>query len=237
MKPSISRLARSTFDYALRAVAPAELVRSAVKLDASSGSLRVSGRHSSTSIAYDLKKSSNILILGAGKASQELCHGLLAVLGDSASIGLDLSVHAMINIPEGQKVRHSSYQFASSGLGFIRFEAVTPQFFNFCRSNEIFSRSVQLIPYEYGNGVSVEFMETSHPLPNAATFSCTTRQLDAIRSAPKHTLMIALLSGGGSSLFESMGGTNIGLEDVRQMNRLLIESGASITEISILFTI
>lgn len=75
-------------------------------------------------------------------------------------------------------------------------------------------------------------METSHPLPNAATLDCTTRQLEAIQAAPKNTLMIALLSGGGSSLFESTYGTNIHLEDVRALNKLLLESGASITEIS-----
>lgn len=102
MRPALGRLARATFDYALRAVAPAELIKSSLKVDAASQTLRVSSRGSALR-SYDLRKHPNILILGAGKASQELCHGILSVLSDPA-ISAAPTIRALINIPEGQKV-------------------------------------------------------------------------------------------------------------------------------------
>lgn len=105
MKPAISRVARATFDHALRAVAPAELVRSAVRLEHGS-TLRVAGRSAKTAHSFDLKKTPNILVLGAGKASQELCHGLLSVLQEPPALALGLRINALINIPEGQKVQY-----------------------------------------------------------------------------------------------------------------------------------
>lgn len=92
--------------------------------------------------------------------------------------------------------------------------------------------SAQVVPFDCSSSMFVELMETSHPLPNAATFASTAKQLESLAGAPKGTLLIALLSGGGSSLFESTAGSNISLEEVRLMNKLLIESGASIAEIS-----
>jgi glycerate-2-kinase len=100
MAGHLKRVAQATFHHALKAVAPAELVRSAVRVEGSK--LFISNRLLKLDHIFDLTRISNLLIVGAGKASQELCHGLVSVLQGAQN--LPLNIRAYINIPEGQPV-------------------------------------------------------------------------------------------------------------------------------------
>jgi hydroxypyruvate reductase len=56
--------------------------------------------------------------------------------------------------------------------------------------------------------------------------------LDLLKRANERTLVFFLMSGGGSALMELPLDPAVGLEDVRALNRLLVNCGASIDEIN-----
>ncbi|MBS3765095.1 DUF4147 domain-containing protein [Candidatus Bipolaricaulota bacterium] len=79
----------------------------------------------------------------------------------------------------------------------------------------------------------IEVKEGSHPLPEARGLRATEELLKKARSADEKDLVICLISGGGSALLASPG-PGIGLEDIRVLTEVLLESGASIDEINAL---
>jgi glycerate 2-kinase len=71
-----------------------------------------------------------------------------------------------------------------------------------------------------------------HPLPDEGSFAAARAVLDLLKTANERTLVFFLLSGGGSALMELPLDPVVGLEDVRALNRLLVNCGASIDEIN-----
>ncbi len=70
-----------------------------------------------------------------------------------------------------------------------------------------------------------------HPIPDEGSINGAKEMLRIISKADERDLVIVLISGGGSALMEyPMEG--ITLEDLREMNRLLVLSGADIREIN-----
>jgi glycerate 2-kinase len=71
-----------------------------------------------------------------------------------------------------------------------------------------------------------------HPMPNEQSFAAGRAILDRLVRCDERSLVIFLLSGGGSALVEQplvAGGT---LEDFRELNRVLVGCGAPIEEIN-----
>jgi glycerate-2-kinase len=73
--------------------------------------------------------------------------------------------------------------------------------------------------------------EAGHPVPDENGFRATRKILDLAESAGCNDLVICLLSGGGSSLLTDVP-EECSLQDVIKTNNLLIDSGASISEIN-----
>lgn len=73
-----------------------------------------------------------------------------------------------------------------------------------------------------------------HPLPNAASLEAAGRALALLREhdAPD-TLVLFLISGGGSSLFELPIAAGITLDDLQAVNQTLVGCGAVINEMNI----
>lgn len=70
-----------------------------------------------------------------------------------------------------------------------------------------------------------------HPIPDEGSINGAKEMLRILSKADERDLVIVLISGGGSALMEyPMEG--ITLEDLREMNRLLVLSGADIREIN-----
>ncbi|MDK2373084.1 MAG: glycerate kinase [Candidatus Korarchaeota archaeon] len=70
-----------------------------------------------------------------------------------------------------------------------------------------------------------------HPIPDDGSLKGAKEILDIARKAEERDLVLSLVSGGGSALMEyPMEG--ISLNDLREMNRLLVLSGADIREIN-----
>lgn len=88
-----------------------------------------------------------------------------------------------------------------------------------------------LVVTRYGCGVpckSIEIVEASHPVPDAAGYLATRRILEKVAGLGPEDLVIALISGGGSALLAAPA-PGMTLEDEQSLNRVLLASGAPIS--------
>jgi hydroxypyruvate reductase len=78
----------------------------------------------------------------------------------------------------------------------------------------------------------IRYFEGGHPLPNEGSFAAARATLALLRKARPDTLVLFLISGGGSALFDLPLDPAITLEDAMVFHQALIASGAPITEIN-----
>ncbi|MEM8917102.1 MAG: glycerate kinase [Pseudomonadota bacterium] len=91
-----------------------------------------------------------------------------------------------------------------------------------------------IVVTRYGHGVAcdrIEIIEASHPVPDAAGEAAAARILDLATSAGEDDLVLALISGGGSSLL-SLPAPGLSLADKQAVNQALLKSGASIDQMN-----
>ncbi|WP_316015960.1 glycerate kinase [Roseobacter sp. HKCCA0434] len=91
-----------------------------------------------------------------------------------------------------------------------------------------------LVVTRYGHAVpcrGVEIVEAAHPVPDAAGEDAARRMLALAEGLGADDLMLAVISGGGSSLL-ALGAPGVSLADKQALNRALLASGASIDEMN-----
>lgn len=91
-----------------------------------------------------------------------------------------------------------------------------------------------LVVTRYGHGAhtkNIEIVEASHPVPDQAGADAAVRMLELVKGLSADDLVIALISGGGSSLLP-MPFPPLTLADKQAVNRALLKSGATITEMN-----
>jgi glycerate 2-kinase len=71
-----------------------------------------------------------------------------------------------------------------------------------------------------------------HPLPNAASVEAAKAALAMVREADAETLVLFLVSGGASAMFEEPVDPAISLADLIELNRQLVASGATIRQVN-----
>ena len=76
------------------------------------------------------------------------------------------------------------------------------------------------------------YFQGGHPTPNAESISAASAMLRALEGQTASSLVIFLLSGGGSSIVEKPIDDDISLEDLVSTYRALVHSGAPISEIN-----
>lgn len=87
---------------------------------------------------------------------------------------------------------------------------------------------------KYGHGLplkKIKVMEAGHPIPDENSMEGARIIAQMAGSSDENTLIINLISGGGSSLF-CLPAEGLSLEDKRQTTRVLLASGADIDEIN-----
>lgn len=77
----------------------------------------------------------------------------------------------------------------------------------------------------------IEVLEASHPMPDDLGERAARRMLESVQGLTHDDLVIALISGGGSSLMSLPGG-ELTLHQKQQINKALLRSGAPIREIN-----
>ncbi|TAM88003.1 MAG: glycerate kinase [Candidimonas sp.] len=91
-----------------------------------------------------------------------------------------------------------------------------------------------LVVTRYGYAVAcrhIEIVEAAHPVPDQAGREAARRIMALARGLSADDLVICLISGGGSSLLP-VPGAGITLEDKQAINRALLKSGATISEMN-----
>jgi hydroxypyruvate reductase len=91
-----------------------------------------------------------------------------------------------------------------------------------------------LVVTRYGHGVPCErirIVEAAHPVPDAAGLAAAQGILDLVSNLTADDLVLALISGGGSSLL-SLPASGLTLADKQAVNRALLRSGATIHEMN-----
>jgi glycerate 2-kinase len=91
-----------------------------------------------------------------------------------------------------------------------------------------------LVVTRYGYAVPcrrIELIEAAHPVPDAASVRAAERIRDLVGGLSPDDLVIALISGGGSSLLVAPG-KGLTLADKQAVNTALLKSGASISEMN-----
>ena len=91
-----------------------------------------------------------------------------------------------------------------------------------------------LVVTRYGYAVPcerIEIVEAAHPVPDAAGIEAAQRILGLVRGLTEDDVVLALISGGGSSLLAAPA-PGLTLEDKQAVNRALLKSGANISEMN-----
>lgn len=91
-----------------------------------------------------------------------------------------------------------------------------------------------LVVTRYGYAVPcerIEIVEAGHPVPDAAGLTAAQRILALVQGLSSDDLVLCLISGGGSSLLP-LPLAGLTLEDKQAVNRALLKSGASISEMN-----
>jgi hydroxypyruvate reductase len=78
---------------------------------------------------------------------------------------------------------------------------------------------------------SLVAVAAGHPLPDRGSLVAGERARELLAHADPHDILLALVSGGGSAMFELLV-EGVALEDLRALNDLLIRSGATVREIN-----
>lgn len=91
-----------------------------------------------------------------------------------------------------------------------------------------------LVVTRYGYAVPcahIEIVEASHPVPDAAGLAAAERMLQLVSGLQADDLVLCLISGGGSSLLP-LPAAGLSLDDKMALNRELLNSGATISEMN-----
>lgn len=91
-----------------------------------------------------------------------------------------------------------------------------------------------LVVTRYGYAVPcdhIEIVEAAHPVPDAAGQVAAERMLHLVSGLQADDLVLCLISGGGSALLP-LPGAGLSLDDEMALNRALLKSGATISEMN-----
>ena len=91
-----------------------------------------------------------------------------------------------------------------------------------------------LVVTRYGHGTAckhIEVVEAAHPVPDAAGQRAAERILQLVHGLTEDDLVLCLISGGGSALL-ALPAAGITLEQKQLINRALLRSGATISEMN-----
>jgi hydroxypyruvate reductase/glycerate 2-kinase len=79
--------------------------------------------------------------------------------------------------------------------------------------------------------VNIELYEAGHPIPDNNGLAATKKAVSMLKMADEKTLVLCLVSGGGSALLSAPKGA-ISLDDKQRVTELLLKSGATINELN-----
>lgn len=97
--------------------------------------------------------------------------------------------------------------------------------------NNIHSGLIIAPPHSTSTLKRIQMLEGNHPIPDENSLVATNKLLDFIQAIPRASYVFNLISGGTSALL-CKPVNSISIEDLQQVFKLLIQSGAAIQEIN-----
>jgi glycerate 2-kinase len=98
---------------------------------------------------------------------------------------------------------------------------------------EVAMQGIVVTRYAHGLATEhIEVIEAGHPVPDEAGENAAARMLELVDTLTADDLLLALISGGGSSLLSSPA-PGLTMENLKMLNRALLASGAPITAMNI----
>jgi glycerate-2-kinase len=99
--------------------------------------------------------------------------------------------------------------------------------------NDRIARGVLVTNHRFDVSVKTEVIIAGHPLPNKESLRAAEKITELLQTCGRDSLIIFLISGGGSSMVELPLSPEMSLEDLRITNQVLITCGANIHEINV----
>ena len=102
------------------------------------------------------------------------------------------------------------------------------------RASYLVTGGVVITKYGHALGnlhTDIDLYEAGHPIPDKNGLIATKKVIPMLRMADEKTLVLCLISGGGSALLSAPKGM-ISLEDKQRVTELLLKTGASIDELN-----
>ncbi|KAF2958883.1 glycerate kinase [Thermotoga sp. Ku-13t] len=98
---------------------------------------------------------------------------------------------------------------------------------------EKIKKGIVITKYGHSEGEieNLEIYEAGHPIPDENTIKATERALEIVKSLNEKDVVLFLVSGGGSALFEKPKGS-VTLQQLQNITDQLLKSGANIEEIN-----
>ncbi|MGQ9856546.1 MAG: glycerate kinase type-2 family protein [Fervidobacterium sp.] len=98
---------------------------------------------------------------------------------------------------------------------------------------ERIDKGIVITKYHHSEGAieGFEIFEAGHPIPDENTLTATKRALELTSNLSGNDIVLFLVSGGGSALFE-LPQEGIALEEIQNLTQQLLKSGANIVEIN-----
>jgi glycerate-2-kinase len=100
---------------------------------------------------------------------------------------------------------------------------------------DLITRGIVITKYGHAIGgdlpANIEVYEAGHPIPDDNGFAATRKAMAMLQEADEKTLVVCLISGGGSALLVAPKG-GISLDDKQGATGLLLKAGATINELN-----
>ncbi len=103
------------------------------------------------------------------------------------------------------------------------------------RASQLIIRGIVVTKYGHAFdenlGANIEVHEAGHPIPDNNGLVATKNAISMLKMADEKTLVLCLISGGGSALLSAPKGM-VSLDDKQKVTALLLKAGASINELN-----
>jgi glycerate 2-kinase len=198
----------------LEAVDPRAIVTGSVRIDA--GALRVQTRNARQD--FDLARFPRIFVMGFGKAAGPMARAIEDVLGTRIDKGL-------IVVKPGHEQNQSAGYVGAKSAGYVGEQNQSAGYVGGQNQSAGYVGGLQRIRQVPGG----------HPVPDENSARAAAEIAALADEADARTLVIVLISGGGSSLLAapmSQGSIGVTLADIQETTRQLLACGAAIGEMN-----
>ena len=99
---------------------------------------------------------------------------------------------------------------------------------------DIITKGIVITKYGHAPGAlagNIEILEAGHPVPDAKGLAATKHVMDMLKNGDSQTLVLCLISGGGSALLAAPF-NDISLSEKQRVTELLLKAGADINELN-----